>query len=161
MNKNNKHIIQHNGKSFYGRTRNEALEKMNDYRENLKSGLQLDPNLLFASWVDTWFESHKENISLTTQESYSYLLDTLKEVLGKCKLMEIRALDIENVLLDFRREGKSDSYISKARGMLFQILKKAEANELIRRNPVACAEKMRSFKPAQSFHRGRGQRTDE
>ena len=31
--------------------------------------------------------------------------------------------------------------------MLYQIMNKAEANELIRRNPVACAEKMRSSKP--------------
>lgn len=137
-------------KSFYGRTKKEALEKLEEYRDDMKNGLQLDPKLLFGTWADTWFESHKENISLTTQESYGYLLDALKDVLGKRKLMEIRALDIENVLLDFRREGKSDSYISKARGMLFQIMKKAEANELIRRNPVACAEKMRSFKPAEA-----------
>ncbi len=137
-------------KSFYGRTRNEALEKLQDYRENMKNGLQLDPKLLFSTWADTWFESHKENISPTTQASYGYLLNALKEVLGKRKLMDIRALDIENVLLEFRREGKSDSYVSKARGMLYQIMRKAEANELIRRNPVACAEKMRSFKPEQT-----------
>ncbi len=136
-------------KSFYGRTKREALEKMDDYRENLKCGLQLDPNLRFDTWADTWFESHKENISPTTQISYGYLLSTLKAVLGKRRLMDIRPLDIENVLLDFRREGRSDSYVSKARGMLFQIMKKAEANELIRRNPVASAEKMHSFRPMQ------------
>ncbi len=137
-------------KSFYGRTKNEALEKMQDYRDDLKNGLQLDPKLLFGTWADIWFESHKENISPTTQASYGYLLDTLKGILGKRRLMDIRALDIENVLLDFRREGKSDSYVSKARGMLYQIMRKAEANELIRRNPVACAEKMRSFRPGQA-----------
>ena len=122
-------------KSFYGRTKNEALEKMQDYRDDLKNGLQLDPKLLFGTWADIWFESHKENISPTTQASYGYLLDTLKGILGKRRLMDIRALDIENVLLDFRREGKSDSYVSKARGMLYQIMRKAEANELIR-HPV-------------------------
>ena len=63
--------------------------------------------------------------------------------------MDIRALDVENVMLNFRRAGRSDSYVSKARGMLYQIMQKAEANELVRRNPVAVAEKMRSSKPPQ------------
>ena len=54
------------------------------------------------------------------------------------------------MLRAFRKEGKSDSYVAKARGMLFQIMNKAEANELIRRNPVACAEKMRANKPMEA-----------
>ena len=51
---------------------------------------------------------------------------------------------------ELRKEGKSDSYVAKARGMLFQIMNKAEANELIRRNPVACAEKMKANKPMEA-----------
>jgi integrase len=43
-----------------------------------------------------------------------------------------------------RRDGRSDSYISKARGMLYQIFQKAEANDLVRHNPVRLAEKMRA-----------------
>ena len=137
-------------KSFYGRTRAEALEKMKNYRDMMQNGLQVDPDLLFEDWADTWFEGHKENISPTSQDTYEYTLRALQTALGKRKLMEIRALDIENVLLNFRQAGKSDSYVSKARGMLFQIMKKAEANELIRRNPVAVAEKMRSTMAHQS-----------
>lgn len=137
-------------KSFYGKTKQEALQKMRDYQRDMENGLQIDPNLLFADWADRWFESHKENISAVTREGYSYMLAALKDALGKRRLAEIKALDIENVLLDFRKEGKSDSYVSKARGMLFQIMNKAEANDLIRRNPVACAEKMRANKPMEA-----------
>lgn len=131
-------------KSFYGKTKNEALQKMRQYQQDMQNGLNLDPTLLFEDWAETWFELHKENISATTQEHYTYTLTALKEVLGKRRLMDIKAIDVENVLLDFRKKGKSDSYVSKARGMLYQIMKKAEANELIRRNPVAYADKMRS-----------------
>ena len=137
-------------KSFYGRTRAEAVQKMRQYQEDMQNGLQLDPALLFGDWADTWFEGHKENISGSTREGYGYVLTTLKKVLGERRLMDIKTLDVENVLLDFRREGKSDSYVSKARGMLFQIMKKAEANDLIRRNPVACAEKMRANRPMEA-----------
>ncbi len=135
-------------KSFYGRKKEEALEKMHNYMGDLENGLQLDPDLLFGTWADTWYEGHKDNISPTTQDGYGYLLGHLKAALGRRRLMEIRAVDIENVLLDFRRSGKSDSYVSKARGMLYQIMRKAEANELIRCNPVAVAEKMKSSKPS-------------
>lgn len=92
----------------------------------------------------------RESYVNVTCERYSYMLGALKAVLGKRRLMDIKAMDIENVMLDFRREGKSDSYVSKARGMLFQIMNKAEANELIRRNPVACAEKMKANKPIEA-----------
>ena len=141
-------------KSFYGRTRREALEKMRDFKQKLADGLisvddkpSIQPTILFSEWADTWFEGHKDNISRSTQHSYKYTLVKLKEQLGDKPLNTIKAMDIEDVLRAFRKEGKSDSYVAKARGMLFQIMKKAEANELINRNPVACAEKMRASKP--------------
>ena len=72
------------------------------------------------------------------------LLDMLKEGFYHRPLTVIRPIDIENFLKGMRRDGRSDSYISKARGMLYQIFQKAEANDLVRRNPVRLAEKMRA-----------------
>ena len=144
-----------NRKTFYGKTKAEAVQKMRDYLYGLENGLQPDANLTFDTWSDVWFEGHKENISPTTQQSYTYILAALKEALGRRRIAEIKAMDVENVLLDLRRAGRSDSFVSKARGMLFQIMKKAEANDLIRRNPVACAEKLKASKPPESkdaFH---------
>lgn len=144
-------------KSFYGKTRKEALDQMHDFKQKLADGLisvdekpTVQPKILFSEWADTWFEGHRENISRTTQQSYHYTLVTLKERLGDKSINTIKAMDIEEVLRAFRKEGKSDSYVAKARGMLFQIMNKAEANELIRRNPVACAEKMRANKPMEA-----------
>ena len=68
----------------------------------------------------------------------------LKEGFYHRPLTVIRPIDIENFLKGMRRNGRSDSYISKARGMLYQIFQKAEANDLVRRNPVRLAEKMRA-----------------
>ena len=68
----------------------------------------------------------------------------LKEGFYYRPLTVIRPIDIENFLKGMRRDGRSDSYISKARGMLYQIFQKAEANDLVRRNPVRLAEKMRA-----------------
>ena len=144
-------------KSFYGRTRKEALDKMHDFKQKLEAGLitlderpLVQPDILFSLWADTWYEGHKDSISKTTQQSYKYTLATLKEKIGDRPVNTIKAMDIEDLLRDLRREGKSDSYVAKARGMLFQIMNKAEANELIRRNPVACAEKMKANKPMEA-----------
>lgn len=52
-------------------------------------------------------------------------------------------MDIETMMKSMANEGRSSSYITKMRGMLHQIFRKAEANELIRRNPVELADKLR------------------
>ena len=144
-------------KSFYGKTRKEALDKMHEFKQKVADGLiNLDetpiiqPDILFSEWADTWYEGHKDSISKTTQQSYKYTLVTLKEKIGERPVNSIKAMDIEDLLRTLREEGKSDSYVAKARGMLFQIMNKAEANELIRRNPVACVEKMRANKPMEA-----------
>lgn len=118
--------------------------KLKEYQDALISGVQLDTILYFEDWADTWFEGHKDNIAPTTQESYKYCLKMLKEGFYHRPLTIIRPIDIENFLKGMRRDGRSDSYISKARGMLYQIFQKAEANDLVRRNPVRLAEKMRA-----------------
>ena len=144
-------------KSFYGRTRKEALEQMRSFMQKLDDGEialydrpTVKPTISFSEWADTWYEGHKESISGTTLHSYKYTLNALKTKIGDRPINTIRAMDIEDLLRSLRREGKSDSYLAKARGMLYQIMNKAEANELINRNPVACAEKMRSSKPMQA-----------
>ena len=131
-------------KSFYGKTQKEVKLKLKEYQDALISGIQLDTILYFEDWADTWFESHRDNIAPTTQESYKYCLKMLKEGFYHRPLTVIRPIDIENFLKGMLRNGRSDSYISKVRGMLYQIFQKAEANDLVRRNPVRLAEKMRA-----------------
>ena len=62
---------------------------------------------------------------------------------GRRKILEIKAMDIEIFLKKLRRDGRSDSCLAQCRGMLFQIFNKAEANDLVKKNPVRFAEKMR------------------
>ena len=81
---------------------------------------------------------------LDEAQQRDFLEAMLKEGFYHRPLTVIRPIDIENFLKGMRRDGRSDSYISKARGMLYQIFQKAEANDLVRRNPVRLAEKMRA-----------------
>ena len=96
----------------------------------------------FSEWADIWYEGHKDNISPTTQESYTYTLRTLKEQFGNRLISEIKPVDIEIMLRNVRDSGRSSSFLAQCRGMMFQIMNKAEANDLIRKNPVLFAEKI-------------------
>ena len=109
----------------------------------------------FANWV---WQDPQRRIALVKQYnelfnstrpreydgSHIHFVGMLKEGFYHRPLTVIRPIDIENFLKGMRRDGRSDSYISKARGMLYQIFQKAEANDLVRRNPVRLAEKMRA-----------------
>lgn len=63
------------------------------------------------------------------------------------KLGSIKALDVENFLKSLQADCKSDSLLAKCGGMLYQIMHKAEANNLIRKNPVRFAERMKAQRP--------------
>ena len=131
-------------KSFYGRTQKEVKEKAAKYLEDLRAAPEISKEMAFTDWADIWYESMKGQVAEQTYESYQYTLNILKEYFRDDRLIDIRAIDIENFLKKMTDEGRSHSYITKFRGMLFQIMKKAEANDLIRKNPVAYADKQKN-----------------
>lgn len=130
-------------KTFYGKTKTEVQKKLREYQVAKESGELLGMEYRFAEWADVWFENHKDNIRPTTQESYKYTLRILKDYFGRKLLPDIKAMDIEVFLKKLRKDGRSDSAIAQCRGMLYQIFNKAEANDLVKKNPVRFAEKMR------------------
>ena len=83
----------------------------------------------------------------TTQENYLYTLRILNEAFARRNITDIKPYDIEIFLKKLRRDGRSDSCLTQCRGMMYQIMNKAEANDLIRKNPVRFAEKMRRTGP--------------
>lgn len=131
-------------KSFYGSTKKEAKEKGAAYLDKFGECNLSDLNgyTSFSEWADIWYENMKGNVTDTTYESYQYTLKILKDYFQNKPLCEIKAIHIEKMLKEMLSSGRSQSYISKFRGMLFQIFKKAEANELIKKNPVALADKI-------------------
>ena len=134
-------------KSFYAKTQKEVKQKARAYQDAKAEGIEVDEVYYFDEWADLWFESHKDNIMPTTQENYQYTLRILKAAFPRKKIGDIKPFDIEMMLKKLRREGRSISAITQCRGMMFQIMNKAEANDLIRKNPVRFAEKMRYREP--------------
>lgn len=136
-----------NIKAFYGKTQKEVKEKVRGFQEARSSGLETGASYTFGDWADIWLENHKDNVTATTQENYRYTLRILKDRLGLRMLTEVKPFDIEQLLKSLKREGRSDSCLAQCRGMLYQIFHKAEANDLVTKNPVRFADKMRSREP--------------
>ena len=134
-------------RSFSGETQREAKAKRDEFLRKREAGLLTGKDLRFEEWADTWFENHKDNIKPTTQDGYRYTLRILKDHFGRRRLSEIKAMDIEQFLKKLRKDGRSDSALAQCRGMLFQIFNKAAANDIILKNPVAFADKMRKRPP--------------
>lgn len=137
-------------KCFYGKTQAEVKQKVQAWKKTLpNNSIHAYKDYQFSEWADMWFEIHKNNISATTQEGYRYTLRALKEHFGHKKLAEIKAYDIEVFLRKLREKGRADSTLAQYKGMLYQIMHKAEANDLIHKNPARFVEKIRSTKPKQ------------
>lgn len=136
-----------NIRSFTGKTQKEAKDKRDEYLRKRAMGMLTGKDIRFDEWADQWFEFHKENVKPTTAEGYRYTLRILKDHFGRRKLAEIKAMDIEQFLRQLRKEGRSDSALAQCRGMMFQICKKAVANDYLMKNPVEYAEKMRKGPP--------------
>jgi len=134
-------------KTFYAKTQKEVKEKAKAYTDARGEGIETELNYPFSEWADLWFESHKNSITATTQESYRYTLRVLKEHFARRKIRDIKPFDVEQMLRVLQEEGRSMSRLTQCRGMLYQIMNKAEANDLIRKNPVRFAEKMRYREP--------------
>lgn len=130
-------------KTFYGRTQTEVKKKLREYQVAKENGELIGMEYNFSDWADIWYENHRDNIKPTTQEHYKYTLRILKDHFGRRKIIEIKAMDIEIFLKKLKRDGRSNSCLAQCRGMLFQIFNKAEANDLVKKNPVRFAEKMR------------------
>lgn len=134
-------------KSFYAKTQREVKEKAKAYQNAKAKGLDVDTAYYFSDFADMWFENHKDNIMPTTQENYRYTLRILKENFPYKKLTDIKPIDVENMLKNLRNQGRSISCLTQCRGIMFMIMEKAYSNDLIHKNPVKYADKMRHREP--------------
>lgn len=134
-------------KYLYGRTQRELKENVKRWKEEQAAGTMWERQYTFSEWAEIWFEHHKDNITATTQSSYRYTLNVLINYFGDRQLDSIKAFDVEEFLKSLRREGGSRSRLTQSRGMLYQIFHKAEANDLVHKNPVRFADKMRNLDP--------------
>lgn len=135
-------------KYFTAKTKREAKDKLTAYLNDKAAGLRVDENYTLTEWCDIFMESHKANIKPVTYENYKYMLKIINEHdISRMKLQDIKPMVVENFLHTLVEEERSDSAITKIRALLHMAMERAAANDLIRRNPVQYAQKMRKRAP--------------
>ena len=118
-------------------------QKRDDFLRKKADGLLAAENLRFDDWANAWFEGRKDDLKVSSRKSYQYTLRILIDHFGSWKIADIKAMHIEEFLKKLRQEGRSDSALAHCRGMLYSILNKAVASDLLSKNPVAYAEKLK------------------
>lgn len=145
------HITLENGKRklFYGKTRKEVQDKVNDALYEQKQGtLTTGKQQSMKQFLNYWLEDvHKPTIRVGTYIGYRIVLDThLLPALGSIKLQKLTAQQVQGVLAQKRREGLSSGRIIFIRAVLHTALSHAVAINLVARNVCDVVAKPRLVK---------------
>ena len=124
-------------KSVYGKTPAEVKEKETAIRLQLGRGLDiLSQRDSFATWADDWLHlKEKEGITCRQMDNYRRAVRLWKEELQGYEVGQVRADDIERVLLALVDQGLSQRTISLYRSAIQQIMRRA-VGRVIATNPA-------------------------
>lgn len=135
-------------KYFTAKTQREVRAKLTAYLNDRASGLRVDDEYTVSEWCHLFLEHHKQNIKPVTYENYKYMLKAIDSHLGDRKIHNLKPMDVESFLQFLADENRSASMIQKTRALLHMAMQSAEKNDLVRRNPVALASKLRQPPPS-------------
>lgn len=127
-------------KQFYGKTKQEALNKADEYKHNYKSGnIPNDERITLQQWVKIWLFEYKvnelKNSSLARYEGLyrNYLKDT---TLGRVKLKDLKPANVQSYYnLLIRDKDKTADTIKSINKMLKAALRQALVEKYIITNP--------------------------
>lgn len=139
--KNNRWIAQATidgkRKSFYGKTRKEANEKLTKALSEVQRNVYIEPSKMkLSEWLDEWFNTYKKpSLKPKTLESYKGLIDLyIKPEIGNIILKDLRPEPIQKLYNKKSKEGLSPRTVKYIHTVLHGALKQAATNELIPRN---------------------------
>ena len=130
-------------KSFYGRTKREALDKLADGRSKVAHGIPIpDGRLTVGAFLDIWLRDLvKPNKPPTTYKAYETKVRVhLKPALGHLKLATLGPRDVQEYIATAQGAGSSAKTARDARAVLSVALSQAERWGLVARNAAKLAE---------------------
>lgn len=124
-------------KSVYGKSPAELKEKETAVRLQLGRGLDvLSQRDSFDTWADDWLRlKEKEHITYRQMDSYRRAVKLWKEELHGYEIGQVRADDVERVLLALSDRGLAQRTVDIYRSALRQIMRRA-VGRVIPMNPV-------------------------
>lgn len=124
-------------KFFYGKTRQEVAEKINQALSEIKQGILItDNNITLEDWLITWLHQYKKNqISESTFDDYESLIrNHINPAVGKYKLKDLRPEHLQALYNQKFKEGLSAKRIKHIHVILHSALNQAIKSKLITYN---------------------------
>ncbi|WAM36906.1 N-terminal phage integrase SAM-like domain-containing protein [Caldicellulosiruptor acetigenus] len=101
-------------KFFYGRTRQEVADKINQAPNEIKQGILItDNNITLENWLNIWLHQYKKNqINESTFDDYeSIIKNHINPLLGKYKLKDLRPENLQMLYNEKHKVGLSTKRI--------------------------------------------------
>lgn len=124
-------------KFFYGRTRQEVADKINQALNEIRQGILItDNNITLENWLNIWLHQYKKNqISESTFDDYeSIIKNHINPVLGKYKLKDLRPEHLQMLYNEKYKAGLSAKRIKHIHVVLHSALTQAIKSGIIVRN---------------------------
>ena len=118
----------------YGRTKEEVLKALQDFREEHETGIKPDPGYTVADAVNDWFKRGLKNRDKATVTTYRSLAEWhIIPQLGKAKLKKLTADDVDD-WLEERAEHLATSSLKRCLGLLRRSITHAQRRNKVLRN---------------------------
>lgn len=132
-------------KYFYGKTKKEVTEKVNELLNQLRTNTYIEPcKMTLYEWLCTWLETYNSDIRMTTKVNYeTYVNKHIKKSIGGYKLCELNTLIIQQFYMNKSKNGRLDGAgalspktLRNLHNMLHKALNQAVYLDLIQKNPT-------------------------
>lgn len=125
--------------TYYEKTAKQAAKTLTEKRYEVEHGVSgKGDKVTLSQWFDTWFKEYKiPNVKESSARTYKQWCEYyILPVLGNRKLSQIRPVHIQQFVNGMQEKALSIKTIHSIYDVLFDMLKIAENNELINRNPA-------------------------
>jgi integrase len=128
-------------RAVYGRTKREALVKLEKARRDTDQNLQpVDLRLTTGEWLDRWLSDHADELSPGSLATYKYAVEgCIKPEVGQIRLAKLTPSNVERMGRALRVRGLSAGTAKLAHRVLRAALSVAERHGVVHRNVAAIA----------------------
>ena len=132
--------------AVYGKSPNELTDKIAEFYEAQKTGIDVRDNPLFNDYAQRWMDLHGASLTFGGRTDYQSCIDrNIKPYMAGKRIRDIRPDDIKELMLGV--VGKSESVYNKTHMLVKQILTSAYENGLI--SSIPCPRIPKGGVPAQ------------
>jgi integrase len=129
-------------RSFYGRTKTEAREKMQAALREVQGGARLPAGrVTVGTFLTEWLEGARQSVRPSTHSSYAHWLTRhVIPELGRVRLEKLGPQDVQRLMARKRAQGLSPQSVQHIRAVLRRALQQAVKWRIVTHNAAALAD---------------------